>query len=240
MKKRSDINLQGLFGRHARRPFRILLDENVSPRVRDAIPPAFAQTILMKDGGLKGRDDRALWDWAAAHGIDAILTHDWQMKKKGQDLTLIAIEAARKVIEEANGVPDGARLNRLPLIIHLEKRENPAADLAEIMEKYPAKLARCIDTIRKATISYIHASVSGITPGKSCAEIAYEENELNRRDRSRAEQLETKWRNKIASRHGDAFDAAAMAGLDRQIHAAVAACTPPVRSPQTGPSSRPS
>jgi len=226
-------------GSAKRPPFKILIDENVTPRLRESIPASFATVITAQSAGLVGEKDSYLWKWAVEHGCDAIITLDTRMKRKDRDLTPIAIEAMRKIIEDGSGIPDRAKLGRLPLIIHLEKRDDPAADLREIMEKFPAKLADYIRNIRKATISYIHVSTSGITPGKSWAEFAGEEYERVRRDRTRTEQLERKWKGRILGRQGGQFDTAAMAGLEKQLHAAALAVAPTPPS-QTGPSSRPS
>lgn len=234
-------SLRPIFAGSAKKPsFRILIDENVTPRLRDSVPASFATVITAQSAGLVGKKDSYLWNWAVEHGCDAIITLDTRMKRKDRDLTPIAIEAMRKIIEDGSGMPDRAKLSRLPLIIHLEKRDDPAADLREIMGKFPAKLADYIRNIRKATISYIHVSTLGITPGKSWAEFTCEEHERNRRDRSHTEQLERKWKGKILGRQGGEFDKARMAGLEEQLHAAALACAPPTPPAQTGPSSRPS
>jgi hypothetical protein len=233
--------LHPIFAVSAKKPlFRILIDENVTPRLRDSIPSSFAAVITAQSAGLVGKKDSYLWGWAAEHGFDAIITLDTRMKRKDRDLTPIAIEAMRKVIEDEGGILDKAKLNRLPLIIHLEKRDDPAADLREIIEKFPGKLADYIRNIRKATISYIDISTAGIAPGKSWAEFAGEEYERVRRDRTRTEQLERKWKGKILSRMGAEFDKAGMAGLEKQLHAAALIVAPPSPPAQTGPSSRPS
>src|SRR3982750_2290737 len=83
--------LRPAFTRHAQPQFRILLDENLSPKVRASIPYSFGEVSLMNRAGLKGHKDREVWDWAVTHKVDAILTHDIRMKKEGRDLTLIAI-----------------------------------------------------------------------------------------------------------------------------------------------------
>jgi len=234
-------SLRPIFAGSAKKPpFRILIDENVTPRLRDSIPASFATVITAQSAGLVGKKDSYLWNWAIEHGCDAIITLDTRMKRKDRDLTPIAVEAMRKIIEDGGGLPDKTKLGRLPLIIHLERRNDPAADLREIMEKFPAKLADYIRNIRKATIAYIHISTSGITPGKSWAEFTCEEYERTRRDRPRTEQLERKWKNKILGRQGGEFDRARMAGLEEQLHAAALACAPPIPPSQTGPSSRPS
>ncbi len=214
-------NLRPIFAASARKPsFTILIDENVTPRLRRSIPAGFATVITAQSAELVGKKDRYLWDWAVQHGVDAIITLDTKMKRKEQDLTPIAIEAMRKVIEDEGGILDKAKLGRLPLIIHLEKRDDPAADLREIMEKSGGKLADFIRNIRKATISYIDIATSGIRPGKSWAEFAGEEHERVRRDRTRTEELERKWKNKILGRLGGEFDKARMAGLEKRLHAA--------------------
>ncbi len=235
---RKPDNLRSVFTRHAHRPFRILLDENVSPKVRDAIPAAFAQTLLMKDAGLKGHNDREMWDWAAANGIDAILTHDWHMKEKGEDLTLIAVDAMGNTIA-GNGY-DTAQMNRLPLVIHLEKKNDLTGNLRSIMEAWQDKLTGVIDNIRKSGISYIHVSPRGIKPGRSWYEFAFEEEDRNARNHTRAEQYEKKWLRKILRGLSGEFNQEAMLRLQDKLHEAALSCAPAVTRPRNDPSSQPS
>ena len=234
---RKSQNLRSVFAHHAHRPFRILLDENVSPKVRDAIPTSFAQTLLMKDAGLKGHDDREMWEWAAANGIDAILTHDSHMTKS-KDLTLIAVEAMGRIINDSDY--NTAEMNRLPLVIHLEKKNDPTGDLKRIMDSWQDKLASIIDNIRKSGISYIDVSMRGIKPGRSWFEIAYEQEDRKARFHTRAEQFEKKWMRKILRRASDDFNQEAMLRLQGKLHKAANDCAPPVRWPRNDPSSQPS
>jgi hypothetical protein len=228
--------LRSAFARHARPHFRILLDENLSPRVQKSIPDSFAETTLMKSAGLKGRKDHEIWDWAVAHRIDAIITHDWKMKKEGRDLTLIAVAAARRIIEENGGMHDRDRLTALPLIIHLDGRGDPAATMKTIMDKFGSKLTDYVRDIRKGGISYINISLQGITPGKSWAEFIYDEHMRDSRNYTRTEALERKWMNKILSRSEGIFGNAAKANLERKLRETAAALS----RPQSGPSSQPS
>ncbi|HTK85624.1 MAG TPA: DUF5615 family PIN-like protein [Patescibacteria group bacterium] len=234
---RKPDNLHFVFAHHARRPFRILLDENVSPKVRDAIPASFAQTLLMKDAGLKGRNDREMWEWAAANGIDAILTHDSHMTKS-KDLTLIAVETMGRTINDSDY--DTAAMNRLPLVIHLEKKNDPTGDLKRIMDLWQDKLTGIMDNIRKSGISYIHVSQRGIKPGRSWFEIAFEEADRQSRSHTRAEQFEKKWLRKILRRASGEFNQEAKLILQSKLHQAANDCAPPVTTTRNGPSSQPS
>ena len=54
---------------------KLLLDENLSPRLVRALAPAFPGTLHMRDVQLVARQDSIIWDWARVHDF-VILTQD--------------------------------------------------------------------------------------------------------------------------------------------------------------------
>jgi predicted nuclease of predicted toxin-antitoxin system len=53
----------------------LLIDENLSPRLAEALSDAFPGSIHVRDVGLKGAQDQRIWVYAAEHGY-AILSKD--------------------------------------------------------------------------------------------------------------------------------------------------------------------
>ena len=47
---------------------RLLLDQNLSPRLARALADVFPDCTHARDCGLSGADDRAVWDYAKTHG----------------------------------------------------------------------------------------------------------------------------------------------------------------------------
>ncbi len=58
---------------------RLLIDENLSPRLALALVDSFPGSIHVRDVGLKGADDLKIWSFAADHGC-AILSKDDDFK----------------------------------------------------------------------------------------------------------------------------------------------------------------
>jgi predicted nuclease of predicted toxin-antitoxin system len=54
---------------------RLLLDENLSPRLISALSEQFAGNMHVRDVQMKGRSDHQIWTFAADHGF-TILTKD--------------------------------------------------------------------------------------------------------------------------------------------------------------------
>lgn len=43
---------------------KLLLDENLSPRLIDRLTPLYPEIAHVRDNGLKQSDDRTIWNWA--------------------------------------------------------------------------------------------------------------------------------------------------------------------------------
>ena len=54
---------------------KLLLDENLSPKLVRYLAPAFPDTLHVRDVQLDARKDSTIWQWARANGF-AILTQD--------------------------------------------------------------------------------------------------------------------------------------------------------------------
>ncbi|EIP97709.1 hypothetical protein OpiT1DRAFT_02156 [Opitutaceae bacterium TAV1] len=54
---------------------KLLFDENLSPKLTAAFASAFPGSMHVRDCGLKGQTDSAIWSYAAAHGF-AIVSKD--------------------------------------------------------------------------------------------------------------------------------------------------------------------
>jgi predicted nuclease of predicted toxin-antitoxin system len=54
---------------------KLLLDQNLSPRLARVLAEAYPGTIHVRDVGLQAADDHAVWAYAAAHGL-AIASKD--------------------------------------------------------------------------------------------------------------------------------------------------------------------
>lgn len=48
---------------------RFLLDQNLSPRLKDALVERYPGTIHVRDVGLQSADDETIWSYAAQHGL---------------------------------------------------------------------------------------------------------------------------------------------------------------------------
>lgn len=53
---------------------RLLLDENLSPRLIPRLSSLFAELTHVRDHGLKQASDKVIWDWARANGYIVITT----------------------------------------------------------------------------------------------------------------------------------------------------------------------
>jgi len=59
---------------------KVLLDQNLSPRLVSRIATLFSEVRHVRDVGLKDADDRAIWEYAKANGF-TIFTRDDDFQK---------------------------------------------------------------------------------------------------------------------------------------------------------------
>jgi predicted nuclease of predicted toxin-antitoxin system len=67
---------------------RLLIDENLSPRLALALADSFPGSIHVRDVGLKGADDLKIWSFAADHDY-AILSKDDDFKSSAYSRALL-------------------------------------------------------------------------------------------------------------------------------------------------------
>jgi predicted nuclease of predicted toxin-antitoxin system len=60
---------------------KLLFDENVSPKVVDAVAGEYAGSVHVRDVGLRGADDSRIWDQARAHGF-TIVSKDTDFRER--------------------------------------------------------------------------------------------------------------------------------------------------------------
>ena len=53
---------------------KLLLDENLSPRLVPRLQPLFADLTHVRDVGLRLAADKAIWDWAKERGYTIVTT----------------------------------------------------------------------------------------------------------------------------------------------------------------------
>ena len=74
---------------------RLLLDENLSPRLTPNLFSLFGSLTHVRDGGLKQPDDQVIWDWARTNGY-TLITADADfvalISRLGWPLKVIRIE----------------------------------------------------------------------------------------------------------------------------------------------------
>ena len=51
---------------------KLLFDENVSPRLVDALSDAFPESVHVRDAGLSRASDAAIWDYARNRGLTIV------------------------------------------------------------------------------------------------------------------------------------------------------------------------
>ena len=86
---------------------RILLDQNLSPKLIRALDDALPGLESVYDHGLTGASDRAIFDWAGKSGFEAVLSTDHDLvqlvERRGPPPKIIRIERCdfpSKIIEQ--------------------------------------------------------------------------------------------------------------------------------------------
>jgi hypothetical protein len=224
--------------------YKILIDENISPKIAAVLPAGFGHIITVKEAGLMKKKDPVIWEWAVNENCDAILTRDWRQKKPDTDLTLIAIEAARKIIAaEQEAGTMRVVLNEMPVVIHFKLKGEMVATAREVFSKFEHDIKSFLETV---TAPYIEISNSGVRPSKTYAELVREKTgEDKHESRTRIERWHAKWRRIILNQHKEKLSPGQLEEIDNMVRAAAQICAqnstltlPPPE--QTGPSSRPS
>lgn len=183
-------------GREPERSYKILVDENISPRVLPGLHGAFGGVTHTNFEKLTGKKDPSVWRQAVNEEYDAILTGDKNQSNPQKDLTAIAIEEARMIIRQAGkeGL-DKISLDELPLIIHVNEPRNHANEIPRLLRKHAAEIQSYLD---QRTVAYIMVDDKGVKSGPTYAKlIAEEENIPAPTRRSRIEAREQEWKKRI-------------------------------------------
>ena len=51
---------------------RLLLDQNLSPRLKEALRDRYLESVHVKDIGLESADDLAVWEYARERGLTIV------------------------------------------------------------------------------------------------------------------------------------------------------------------------
>lgn len=171
---------------HQTQDYRILLDENMP---RDLIPQIMSGYGYMTHNhlsGLRGKNDRDVWQWAVNNNVDAIFTMDRRNKSK-KDLTRIAQDDSVHIASLGTGRKQQANINELPLIVHAENKKNPKPYLRRIFTQH-AGLIHCY--LEKRITPFILVRENGVALGPTYAELLKPQRQ---EDKTRQEQWEQKW-----------------------------------------------
>lgn len=95
---------------------RLLLDENLSPRLVARLVSLFAGLPHVRDVGLRQAEDKSIWDWAQAHAF-TILTSD------------------------ADFVSLSQRLGWPPKVIHIEQCDFPLRVIEDLLRRNAVRIA---------------------------------------------------------------------------------------------------
>jgi predicted nuclease of predicted toxin-antitoxin system len=95
---------------------KLLLDENLSPRLVDRLASLFPSLIHVRDIGLKQASDSIIWEWAKANGHTIITT----------DADFVALSVGR-------GWP--------PKVIHLEECDFPLRFIEELLRQNAVRIS---------------------------------------------------------------------------------------------------
>jgi predicted nuclease of predicted toxin-antitoxin system len=95
---------------------KLLLDENLSPRLVPRLQSLFPDLTHVRDIGLRQADDRTIWEWARTHDYAVVTT-------------------------DADFVGMSQRLGWPPLIIHIEHCDHPLRIIEDLMRRSAVRIA---------------------------------------------------------------------------------------------------
>jgi predicted nuclease of predicted toxin-antitoxin system len=95
---------------------RLLLDENLSPRLIPRLLSLFASLMHVRDVGLKQADDQSIWDWAKANNYTVVTT----------DADFIALSK---------------RLGWPPRVIHIEHCDFPFRVIEDLLRRSAVRVS---------------------------------------------------------------------------------------------------
>jgi predicted nuclease of predicted toxin-antitoxin system len=95
---------------------RLLLDENLSPRLVTRLLSLFAGLTHVRDVGLRQADDKSIWDWAKANNYAVITT-------------------------DADFVGLSQRLGWPPKVIHIEECDFPFRVIEDLLRRNAVRIS---------------------------------------------------------------------------------------------------
>ena len=107
---------------------KVLLDENLSPRLVERLASLFPSLIHVRDIGLKQGSDSIIWDWA-----------------KKNDRTIITTDADFVALSVQRGWP--------PKVIHLEECDFPLRVIEELLRQNAVRIAEFLKDRGTAVLS---------------------------------------------------------------------------------------
>ena len=107
---------------------KLLLDENLSPRLVPRLLSLFGLLTHVRDIGLQQADDRTIWEWAKENGYTVITT----------DVDFVAISQ---------------RLGWPPKIVHVEQCDYPLRVIEDLLRKNALRIADLDKETRMGVLS---------------------------------------------------------------------------------------
>ena len=95
---------------------KLLLDENLSPRLLLRLRSLFVDLAHVRDVGLRGADDKSIWDWAKTNGY-----------------TVITTDADFVAMSQSLGYP--------PKVIHIERCDFPARVIEDLLRRCAVQIS---------------------------------------------------------------------------------------------------
>jgi|GEM_PF-3209611 len=196
---------------------RILIDENISPRLSPLIRKIFGHAHFVEEVSLKGKPDTLVWERAIRGDYDAILTQDKSRRFAKKDLTEIALNHARHLKEQEVRMPHRrSTLNNLPLIIHVRRlnHEKILEILPPMLYKHQAGLRRHIE---ERITPYIMVDKDRITRDTSFADLdAIPESKMPEQRSA----WKNAWKNAILKDHKATMPIQQISAVDRLLQSA--------------------
>ena len=94
----------------------LLLDENLSPRLRPRLVALFPGLIHVRDVGLKQASDEVIWNWAKTNGY-----------------TIVTTDADFAALNEGRGWP--------PKVVHLQECDAPLRVIEELLRQNAVRIS---------------------------------------------------------------------------------------------------
>ncbi|MBI4030737.1 MAG: DUF5615 family PIN-like protein [Proteobacteria bacterium] len=210
--------------------YKVLVDENISPRVLPGLCDYFRHLTHTGFEKLNGKKDSEVWRWAVNNSFDAILTHDMR-NKSDEDLTYIAVKEAMGIIEkEASDKRERVDLSSLPLVIHVLPDRKLKDTLPQLIKSFRQAVYHYLEN---RVSPYIEISYHGVSCGLTYANLVGRKmNQTPDQVLSREERWVIDWKDKIMKnrRAGD-LTPDQEKNIDEMVRTAAQICAQTIRPP---------